>query len=67
MGGPLTTADMYIQDHEETTRSTVCLFCSLLFTLAKPFHHINNLNQDINFTMEEGRNGELAFCDTLLK
>ena len=31
------------------------------------FHHINNLHQIINFTMEEGTNGELAFTDTLLK
>ena len=31
------------------------------------FHHINNLHQNIKFTMEEGSNGELAFFDTLLK
>ena len=31
------------------------------------FHHINNLHQNIKFTMEEGSNGELAFLDTLLK
>ena len=31
------------------------------------FHHINNLHQIINFTLEEGSNGELAFTDTLLK
>ena len=30
------------------------------------FHHINNLHQNIKFTMEEENNGELAF-DTLLK
>ena len=31
------------------------------------FHHINNLHQNIKFSMEEERNGELAFLDTLLK
>ena len=31
------------------------------------FYHINNLHQNIKFTMEEESNGELAFFDTLLK
>ena len=31
------------------------------------FHHINNLHQNIKFTMKEESNGELAFLDTLLK
>ena len=31
------------------------------------FHHINNLHQNIKFTMEEESNGELAFLGTLLK
>ena len=31
------------------------------------FHHINNLYQNIKFTMKEESNGELAFLDTLLK
>ena len=31
------------------------------------FHHINNLHQNIKFTMEEENNEELAFLDTLLK
>ena len=31
------------------------------------FHDINNLHQNIKFTLEEERNGELAFLDILLK
>ena len=31
------------------------------------FHHISNLHQNINFTMEEKTNEELAFLKTLLK
>ena len=31
------------------------------------FHRINNLYQNIKFTMEEESNGELAFLDALLK
>ena len=30
------------------------------------FHHINNLHQNIKFTMEEESNGEPAFLDTFL-
>ena len=35
--------------------------------LENVFHHINNLHQNIKFTMEEESNRELAFLDTLLK
>ena len=31
------------------------------------FHHINNLHQNIKFTMEEESNAKLAFLETLLK
>ena len=31
------------------------------------FQNINNLHQNIKFTMEEKGNGELAFLETLLK
>ena len=31
------------------------------------FYEINNLHENIKFTMEEESNGELAFLDTLLK
>ena len=31
------------------------------------FHHINNLHQNIKFTVEEKSNEDLAFLDTLLK
>ena len=31
------------------------------------FHRINNLHQNIKFTMEEESTGELAFADALLK
>ena len=35
--------------------------------LENVFHRINNLHQNIKFTMDEESNGELAFLDTLLK
>ena len=35
--------------------------------LKNVFHHINNLHQNVKFTMEEKSNGELAFLHTSLK
>ena len=35
--------------------------------LENVFRHINNLHQNIKFTIEEESNGELAFLGTLLK
>ena len=35
--------------------------------LENVFHHINNLHQNIKFTLEEESNGELAFVNTSLK
>ena len=43
--------------------------CSILKRthLENFFNNINNLHQNIKFTMEEESNGELTFLDTLLK
>ena len=38
-----------------------------LMHLENIFHHTNNLHLNINFTMEEESNGELAFLVTLIK
>ena len=48
---------------------TFILFLNILKRthLGNFFHHINNLHQNIKFTMEEESNGELAFIDALLK
>ena len=44
------------------------VYFSLKLThLENIFHHINNLYQNINFTMGEESNGELASLDTSLK
>ena len=82
MGGPAssTTAEIYMQVHESTAISTALhppkvweRFVDDVYSIVKHthlenfFHHINNLHQNIKFTMEEESNGELAFLDTLLK
>ena len=82
MGGPAssTTAEIYMQAHESTAISTALhppkvweRFVDDVYSIVQRtqlenfFHHINNLHQNIKFTMEEEGNGELAFLDTLLK
>ena len=79
MGGPVssTTAQIYMQ----ASAITMALhrpkvwegFVDDVYSIIKRmhleifFHHINNLHQNIKFTMKEESNGELAFLDTLLK
>ena len=82
MGGPAssTTAEIYIQAYERTAITTALhspkvweRFVDDVYSILKRthlenfFHHINNLHQNIKFTMEEESNGELAFLATLLK
>ena len=82
MGDPAssTTAEIYMQAHESTAISTVLhpakvwepfvddvYFIVKRTHLENVFHRINNLHQNIMFTMEEEGNEELAFLDTLLK
>ena len=82
MGGPSssTTAEIYMHAYECTAITTALhspkiweRFVDDVYSIFKCkylknfFHHINNLHQNIKFTMEEERNGELAFLDTLLK
>ena len=75
-----TTAEIYMQAYERTAITTTLyppkvwerfvdgVYSILQCThLENFFHHINNLHQNIKFTMEEESNGELAFLDTLLK
>ena len=75
-----TTAEIYMQAHERTAISTALhppkvweQFVDDVYSILKRTHlenffqHINNLHQNIKFTMEEESNGELAFLDTLLK
>ena len=38
-----------------------------MYAFGKIFHYINNLHQNVKFTMEEESNVELAFLETLLK
>ena len=81
MGGPAssTTAEIYMQAHESTAISTALhppevweQFVDNVYSILKCmhlenfFHHINNLHQNIKFTMKEESNGELAFLHTLL-
>ena len=82
MGGPAssTTAEIYMQAYERTAITTALhppkvweRFVDDVYSILKRthlenfFHHINNLHQNIKFTMEKESNGELAFLATLLK
>ena len=82
MGGPAssTTIEIYMQAYEHTAITTALRppkvwkgFVDDVYSILKRshlenfFHHINNLQQNMKFTMEEERNGELAILDTLLK
>ena len=82
MAGPAssTTAEIYIQAYERTARTTALhppkvweRFADDVYFIIKRTHlknhfdHINNLHQNIKFTIEEESNGELAFLDTLLE
>ena len=79
MGGPAssTTVEKYIQAHEYAAISTALYllkFCkqfaddaySILKRMQLFPSHQQSLS-NIKFTMEEERNGEQEFCDTLLK
>ena len=79
-GQASSTAEIYTQAHEQTAISTTLraqkvwerFVDDVYFILKRThfenlFHHINNLHQNIKFTMEKESNGELAFLDTLLK
>ena len=82
MGGPAssTAVKICIHTHERAAISTAIhppkvweQFADGAYSILKRthlenfFHHINNLHQNIKFTMEEESNEELAFLDTLLK
>ena len=82
MGDPAfsTTTEIYMQAYEHTGISTALRppkvwerFVDDVYSILKGtdlenfFQHINNLHQNIKFTMEKESNGELAFLDTLLK
>ena len=82
MGGPAssTTAEIYMQAYERTSITTAFhtpkvweRFVDDVYSILKNthleniFHDINNLHQNVKFTIEEESNGELEFLDTLLK
>ena len=75
MGGPAssTTAEIYMQAYERTAITTALhppkvweRFVDDVYSILKRthlenfFHHINNLHQNMKFTMEEESKGELA-------
>ena len=74
-----TTAEIYMQAHEQTAIFMTLQapkvweqFADDIYSIQKHmdlenFHRINNLHQNIKFTMEEESTGELAFADALLK
>ena len=75
-----TTAEIFIQVYERSAITKVLhppKYCKrfvddVYYILQRThlnifFHHINNLHQNLKFSMEEESNGELAFLDTLLK
>ena len=69
MGGPAssTIAEIYIQAHEQTAISTALHPPKVWERFVENFYfHINNLHQNVKFTMEEESNGEIAFLNTLL-
>ena len=80
MGGPVSSTTAETEAHERSAISSALhppkaweQFVEDVFSTLKCmhlesfFHHINNLHQNIKFTMEEESNGELVFLDTLLK
>ena len=82
MGGPAssTTAEIYMHTYPRTAITTALhpakvweRFVDDVYSILKCthlenfFHHINNLHQNIKFTMEEETNWQLAFLGTLLK
>ena len=82
MRGPAssTTAEIYMPAYERTAITTPLhhpkvweRFVDDVYSILKLthlenfFHHINNLHQNIKFTMEAESSGKLAFLDTLLK
>ena len=64
------TAEIYKQTFEQTAMSTT-LQASKVWEkrthLENVFYCINNLHQNIEFTMKEESNGEVVFLDTLMK